>query len=70
MKTTTVDTKTRPAAIIRRIKFAARLGVSLSTLDRLVKQGRIAKPVRIGARASGWPESYLDSLIAGANPTK
>lgn len=69
MKTTTLDTKTRPAVIIRRIECAARLGVSLSTLDRLVKQERIAKPVRIGARASGWPESYLDSLIAGTTNT-
>lgn len=55
--------------IIRRIKFALRLDVSLATLDRMVKQGRIAKPVRVGARAVGWPESYLDSLIAGATNT-
>lgn len=69
MNTTNLDTKTRPAVIIRRIECAARLGVSLSTLDRLVKQERIAKPARIGARSVGWPESYLDSLIAGTTNT-
>ena len=53
--------------IIRRAQTAQRLGVSLATLDRMVKQERIVKPVRIGARAVGWPESYLDSLIAGNN---
>ena len=55
--------------IIRRAQVAERLGVSLSTLDRLVKQDRICKPARIGARAVGWPESYLDSLIAGTTNT-
>ena len=53
----------KPALFIRRIPCAARLGVSLSTLDRMVCEGRIIKPTKIGARASGWPESYIDNLI-------
>lgn len=53
----------RPAVIVRRIECASRLGVSIATLDRMVRDGRIIKPTKISARASGWPESYLDSLI-------
>ncbi len=58
---------------IRRKEAAAKLGVSIATLDRWASIGRICKPSHIGSRASGWPESYLDSLIAGSfntNPAK
>ncbi len=60
---TTPSITQKPAVIVRRIECASRLGVSIATLDRMVRDGRIIKPTKIGARASGWPESYLDSLI-------
>lgn len=50
---------------IRRKEAAEKLGTSIASLDRWVREGRICKPSHIGARASGWPESYLDALIAG-----
>ena len=53
---------------IRRKEAAARLGISIATLDRWAAIGRVCKPSHIGPRASGWPESYLDALIAGAGP--
>ena len=49
---------------IRRAEAAKKLGVSIPTLDRWASIGRIRKPAHIGGRASGWPESYLDALIA------
>ena len=55
---------------IRRKEAAKKLGISIASLDRWAAEGRICKPSHIGARASGWPESYLDALIAGtANNT-
>ena len=66
----TTRTTQKPEVIIRRIECAARLGVSIATLDRMVRDSRIIKPTKIGARASGWPESYLDSLINQTIPTK
>ena len=54
---------------IRRAEAAKKLGVSLPTLDRWASIGRIRKPSHIGPRASGWPESYLDEVIANSlNP--
>lgn len=50
---------------IRRKEAAKKLGISIATIDRWASEGRICKPSHIGPRASGWPESYLDSLIAG-----
>ena len=59
-----------PARIIRRIESASRLGVSIATLDRMVRTGKIKPPTKIGERSSGWPESYLDGLINEAFNTK
>ena len=60
-----VATPVQGNRFIRRKDAAKKLGTSIASLDRWVREGRICKPSHIGARASGWPESYLDSLIAG-----
>lgn len=65
-QTTPVVTGNR---IVRRKEAATKLGVSIATLDRWAQLGRIRKPSHIGGRSSGWPESYLDSLIAGSFDT-
>jgi len=54
---------------IRRKEAAKKLGIGIATLDRWASEGRICKPSHIGPRASGWPESYLDALIAGSANT-
>ena len=60
--------------IVRRLNAAKRLGISNATIDRWVREGHIIKPTRIGPRACGWSEAYLDALIAGtaeqSNPQK
>lgn len=63
---TTVVTSNR---FIRRKEAAKKLGIGIATLDRWASEGRICKPSHIGPRASGWPESYLDALIAGSANT-
>jgi predicted DNA-binding transcriptional regulator AlpA len=49
--------------IIRRKALAERLGVSLPTLDRWTRSGRIPKPKKLGARIVGWPSSTVDSFV-------
>ena len=39
-------------------------GVSRSTLYQLVAQRLWTKPVQLGVRAVGWPESEVSALIA------
>jgi excisionase family DNA binding protein len=55
-----------PAAAMGRTLDACNyLGVSRSTLLRMVKDGRI-RQVQIGPRARGYAYSDLDDFIAGA----
>jgi predicted DNA-binding transcriptional regulator AlpA len=60
----------KPITFIRRKPAAARLGVSLATLDRMVRRGNISKPTRIAERATGWPESYIEDFIASKFTTE
>lgn len=41
--------------------------ISNSTLYQWVKEGKLPAPSKIveGGRASGWPESVIDKVIAG-----
>jgi predicted DNA-binding transcriptional regulator AlpA len=63
---TDVETIDRPAAV------CARLHVGRQTLDRLVRDGKFPKPIKLGKRAQGWPKSAVDKFIAenfkAANP--
>lgn len=49
--------------IIRRAKAAPMLGVSINTLDRMVKDGRLPEPLRFGPRIVGWREQTLLDLL-------
>jgi predicted DNA-binding transcriptional regulator AlpA len=56
----------RVARILKRHEAAARLGVSLRTLDKLSKEGALPKRVLPGRlRATGILETDLEILIAG-----
>jgi len=53
-----------------RAKHAAPfLGIGLSTWWLYVKQGRIAKPMRYGARVSVWDASYIRELAQNGIPS-
>ena len=47
-------------------QIAAQTGISRSTIYRRIQEGEFPKPVRIGPRATRWPESeikiWLDEL--------
>lgn len=39
-------------------------GLSLSTLDRMVKEGRFPRPVQLGDRAVAWPSEAIEKWMA------
>ncbi len=50
--------------ILRQPTVSAKSGMSRSTLYLRISQGLWTKPVKIGDRASGWPEHEIDALNA------
>ena len=50
-------------AFLRRAEVARLTGFSVSTLYRLAKAGDFPKPVKIGARASGWIAGEVSEWI-------
>lgn len=51
-------------AILRLPALLTRIGFSKSTLYLRISQGLWPKPVALGTRMSGWPETEVDALIA------
>ncbi len=64
-------TETKPTVILRINEVLARQGLPKSTFYEKIKNGFITKPVSLGARSVGWPESEIDqinrALISGAD---
>lgn len=50
--------------IIRRPAVEARTGRKRSTIYDDVKSGTLTEPVRIGARAVGWPDYEIEAINA------
>jgi prophage regulatory protein len=57
-------------AFLRRAQVERLTGFSVSTLYRLAKSGDFPKPVKIGARASGWiageVEAWIEARVAAS----
>lgn len=57
-------------AFLRRAEVERLTGFSVSTLYRLSKAGDFPKPVKIGARASGWiageVEAWIEQRVAAS----
>lgn len=51
-------------AIDRKPVVAARIGVSVRTLERMAKDGEFPSPVRVSAGRIGWKRSVVDAWIA------
>jgi len=45
--------------ILRRPEVEARCGLSRSTIYVMICEGTFPKPIRLGKRAVGWPESAI-----------
>ncbi len=50
--------------VVRLPDVLARVGLSRSTLWRLIKACQFPKPIRLGGRAVGWIEEEVDEWIA------
>lgn len=51
------------ARILRRREVTSRLGVSSTTLHRLMRAGTFPRPVPLGARAVGWLAHEVDAWL-------
>lgn len=54
--------------IMRVREVAAVLGISKASVYRCVDRGQLDPPLKIGAQAVGWRESYIQSYIANLQP--
>lgn len=59
-----VSSQYQPKRLVRPQATADRLGISKTTLYRLVKAGKLPVPVRISSQCTGWPEDVIDTFIA------
>lgn len=50
--------------IIRVQEVAERVGLSISTIQRLVRNGSMPAPVQLAERAVGWRASDIDQWIS------
>ena len=55
---------------VRAKQAAEHLAIGLSTYWLYVKQGRIQKPMKYGARVSVWPSEYVRELALNGIPEK
>jgi predicted DNA-binding transcriptional regulator AlpA len=59
-----------PPRIVRRNRLAAMLGISLSTLARMVKNQTFPAPIRLSAQAVGWDMSEVESWLESRRAAK
>ncbi|WP_108815667.1 helix-turn-helix transcriptional regulator [Loktanella sp. Alg231-35] len=51
------------ARILRRPAVEQRTGLSRSTIYLLMKRGEFPQPIRLSARAVGWPEDAIANWL-------
>jgi prophage regulatory protein len=60
-------------AVLRWPEVQARIPISRSHAHALAAQGKFPKPIKLGARASGWLESevnsWLEDRVAQSRPS-
>lgn len=54
--------------LVRPAEVAAMLHVSVATVYRLAREGKMPRPRRLTHRVSGWPLSVIRDLIHGESP--
>jgi prophage regulatory protein len=58
------QTPTTGERLLRLNEVMLRLGLGRSSIYELVRRGELCSPVKLGARASAWPQSAIDGFIA------
>ena len=51
--------------VLRVRAVVKKIGVSKSTLYRMVNSGRFPPPIKLGARAVGWRSDEIEAWLAG-----
>ncbi len=51
--------------IYRRFELAAMMGVHVATIDKLVADGRLPKPLHLGPKLTYWPCAVIDRILDG-----
>jgi prophage regulatory protein len=59
------NTRPTPDRIMRRAEVLARLGIGQSTLYQWMAEGTFPRPVALGSKLVGWPESAVTGWIDG-----
>jgi prophage regulatory protein len=54
--------------LLRRREVLQKIGISRSTLDRLMNRGQFPRPVEIGAKVVAWRESDVETWISALRP--
>lgn len=49
--------------VLRRPEVETRTGLSRSTIYAMISDGTFPKPIRLGKRAVGWPETCIQEWI-------
>ena len=62
MKDSNTSTQTMPK-MLRAKQVAECLGVHVKTVWLWVKEGRLSRPVRLGARCSAWRKEDIEAFI-------
>lgn len=59
------STTTAPGErLLRMNEVMLRLGLGRSSIYELVRRGQLCPPLKLGVRASAWPQSAIDAFIA------
>lgn len=56
--------QTTGEVLLRLNDVTRRLGLGRSSVYELVRRGELCPPVKLGVRASAWPQSAIDAFIA------
>jgi predicted DNA-binding transcriptional regulator AlpA len=56
--------------LLDRRALQAKLKISLRTIDRMIKDGQLPQPIRLGKRALRWPSSEINQWIEEGCPTQ
>ena len=61
---------TNVCELLDRRALQAKLKISLRTIDRMIKDGQLPQPIRLGKRALRWPSNQINEWIQEGCPTQ
>tara|TARA_R100000315_G_C5138276_1_gene79071 strand:- start:56 stop:265 length:210 start_codon:yes stop_codon:yes gene_type:complete len=59
---------TNVCELLDRRALQAKLKISLRTIDRMIRDGQLPEPIRLGKRALRWPSNQINEWIQEGCP--